>query len=73
MQNEIKPCPFCKDSTLYISDGDYDSGYESFGYRVSCNCHYAWNAISWCNTKEEAISNWNRIVDEINERDKLCI
>ena len=60
LRKKLKPCPICGDAWLYISDGDYYSGYESKGYKVSCMCHYAWNVVPWCNTKEEAIKRWNR-------------
>ena len=56
----LKPCPFCKDIWLFVSDGDYYSGYESFGYRVNCQCGFAWKAITWKKTKKEAIEAWNR-------------
>ena len=64
MESKLKPCPRCGDISLYVSDGDYYSGYESLGYRVSCLCHYAWNAITWCDTEEEAIAKWNSQVDK---------
>ena len=53
-------CPYCKDACLYVSDGDYYSGYESRGYRISCNCGHAWKTVPWCNTKEEAIKIWDK-------------
>lgn len=56
----LKPCPFCGDIWLFVSDGDYYSGYESFGYRVNCQCGFAWKAITWQKTKKEAIEAWNR-------------
>lgn len=36
MQNgsRIKPCPHCHDAWMYVSDGGYTSGYESYGYRI---------------------------------------
>lgn len=60
---ELKPCPKCKDSWLYVSNGDYYSGYESFGCRVKCSCGYAWEILGWYSTKEEAINAWNRRVN----------
>lgn len=62
--NKLKVCPFCNDVDLYVSDGDYYSGYEAKGYRISCRCGFAWKAISWCETKEDAIEKWNNIVEE---------
>ena len=68
MQNRrrLKPCPFCHDSWMYVSDGDYYSGYESYGYRVECRCRWAWKQIGWQKTEEEAIEKWNRKVSENN-------
>ena len=61
---KLKPCPYCGDIWLYVSDGDYYSGYEAYGYRVECQCGFAWNAISWCNTREQAINEWNKIAEQ---------
>lgn len=60
---ELKTCPYCGDAWLYVSDGNYNSGYESFGYRVKCECGFAWRAVPWCKTEEEAVNEWNRRVD----------
>ena len=57
---KLKPCPFCGDAWIYISDGSYTSGYESFGYKVECRCKGSFMAMSWKITKEEAIEAWNR-------------
>lgn len=59
--SRLKPCPYCKESWLYVSDGGYTSGYESKGFRVSCKCGFAWKSIEWQKTKEEAIKKWNDI------------
>lgn len=68
---ELIPCPYCKESNLYVSDGDYYSGYESHGYRVHCRCGFAWRTVGWRKTKEEAIEEWNRrATDEQNGTDK---
>lgn len=66
MQNgkRLKPCPRCHDAWMYVSDGDYYSGYESYGYRVECRCHWAWEQIGWQKTREEAIKKWNKKVSE---------
>ena len=56
---DLKPCPFCGDSWIYSSAGDYASGYELQGYRVNCHCGYAWEAIGWQSTEDEAIAAWN--------------
>ena len=60
METELKPCPYCKNSWLYASDGGYTSGYESKGYRVECLCGFAWKSIGWQKTEKEAIEAWNR-------------
>ena len=60
MDKQIKPCPHCQKSWMYVSDGDYYSDYESKGYRINCRCGYAWKTISWQPTREEAIDLWNR-------------
>lgn len=57
---KLKPCPFCKEIWLFVSDGDYYSGYESFGYRLNCRCGFAWKAITWKNAEKEAIEAWNK-------------
>lgn len=66
MQNgsRIKPCPHCHDAWMYVSDGGYTSGYESYGYRIECRCGWAWKQIGWRKTEEEAIEKWNRKVSE---------
>lgn len=69
MESKLTPCPRCGDISLYVSDGDYYSGYESLGYRVSCRCHYAWKAVSWCRTKEEAIEKWNEQANKTEVED----
>lgn len=64
MATRLKPCPHCHDAWMYVSNGDYYSGYESYGYRVECRCHWAWKQIGWQKAKEEAIEKWNRKVSE---------
>lgn len=65
---KLKPCPRCKESWLYLSAGDYSSGYEPLGYRVSCKCGYAWFSTKFYKTKREAIESWNRRVKDGKER-----
>lgn len=60
MSNELKPCPFCKQIWLYASENDCGSDYKALGYRVECRCGFAWKAITWHKTKQEAIEAWNR-------------
>lgn len=57
--DKLEPCPFCKDAWLYVSDGGYTSDYEHKGFRVNCQCGYAWKVVKWCRSKEEAIEAWN--------------
>ena len=64
MATRLKPCPFCHDAWMYVSDGGYTSGYESYGYRIECRCGWAWKQIGWQKTEEEAIEKWNRRVSE---------
>lgn len=59
----LKPCPRCHDAWIYASVGDYGSGYENHGYRVNCRCGYAWALVDWSKTKETAVQEWNRRVD----------
>ena len=70
MSNELKPCPFCHQSWLYASTGDYGSGYEAHGYRVECRCGFAWKAITWQKTKQEAIEEWNKVVNNDKRTEK---
>ena len=66
MSKKLSPCPYCGDISLYVSDGDYYSGYEANGYRVSCLCHFAWKSVPFCETREEAIDRWNDVVNKLN-------
>ena len=66
MKDRLKKCPFCNDIWFYVSDGDYYSNYETNGYRVQCLCKFAWNIIPWCETKEEVINKWDKVVNKIN-------
>ena len=67
MDKQLKPCPHCQTSWLFVSDGDYYSGYESYGFRVNCQCGYAWKAIQWQSTEDKAIEEWNRRVNNGQE------
>lgn len=64
MSNELKPCPYCKTIWIYASVGDYGSAYEARGFRVDCQCNFAWTAITWQKTEQEAIEAWNRRVND---------
>ena len=52
---ELKPCPVCGDAWIYVSDGSYTSGYESFGYKVECRCKGSFMAMSWKPTNADRI------------------
>lgn len=59
--DKLKPCPKCGDAWLYVSVGDWASGYECYGFRVNCKCGYAWKTLdAWFPNKEQAIKEWNR-------------
>lgn len=60
----MKKCPKCNTIWFYISDGDYYSNYERYGYKLNCNCGYAWAALEWCGTKEELIRKWENINED---------
>lgn len=61
MKDKLKPCPFCgKDKVSLVK--------EQYAYRVICinpNCHIP-PFTNWQATKQEAINDWNRRVE--NER-----
>ena len=57
---KLKPCPRCQVAWLYASTGDYYSGYEAHGYKVNCECGFAYLASEYRPTEEEAIEAWNR-------------
>lgn len=64
IKEEILPCPLCNEAWLYVSDGDYYSGYEAYGFKVKCQCGNAWSKTDWCKTREEAINLWNKRRDD---------
>lgn len=64
---KLKPCPRCQTAWLYASTGDYYSGYESYGYKVKCECGYAYLTSKYHPTEEEAIEAWNRGVSKNGE------
>ena len=57
MMNELKPCPFCGGTDLYIDGGEFLQDFEvrcvKCGGRV---CYFA--------TKAEALAAWNRRVKD---------
>lgn len=65
VNEKLKPCPFCGDAWVYASTGDYGSGYEHYGYRVDCRCHYAWSVIGWYEHKADVILAWNRRAENV--------
>ena len=62
-RNELKPCPFCKTIWVYVSDGDYYSGYEANGYRANCQCGFAWIKTDWQKTEKGLLKMWNRNIE----------
>lgn len=66
MITRLKPCPFCHDAWMYVSDGDCYSGHESCSYRVGCRCGWAWKHNDWQKTREDAIKAWNEKVRNYN-------
>ena len=63
MNTKLKPCNNCGLAWIYASMGDYFSEYENKGYKINCECGKAWSAIDWKKTKEEAVEEWNRYID----------
>ena len=61
---KMKPCPRCGTAWLYVSIGDFGSGYEGNGYRVNCSCGFAWKTIKWRDSEDEAIKEWNAEVNQ---------
>ena len=57
------PCPYCKDSWLFASEYDYGSDYENLGYQGTCKCGIFNKKVTWNKTKEQAIEEWNCIVE----------
>lgn len=56
-------CPYCKDSWLFVSNYDYGSDYENLGYQGSCKCGRFNKIVSWKKTREQAIEDWNNIIE----------
>ena len=73
--NKLLPCPKCNDSCLFESVYDYGSDYENLGYHGTCKCGQFDRSVSWSKTKEQAIEEWNLLIQErINkEEGKTCI
>ena len=65
------PCPYCKDSWLFISKYDYGSDYENKGYQGTCKCGRFNKIVSWNKTKEQAIEEWNNIIESEADNDLI--
>ena len=61
------PCPYCKDSWLFVSDYSYGSAYENLGYRGSYKCGKFNEKVTWNKTKEQALEEWNYIIMEMKD------
>ena len=62
-QPRVKPCPFCNDIWIYVSDVDYYSG-----CKPDCKCGFAYRMIPWCETEEDVIMKWNDFIDRMGEK-----
>lgn len=60
MKNELKPCPFCSDSNVAVSQivGELPDGSVHTGYEVKCLC--CGNKTAGYMSKAAAVRNWNR-------------
>ena len=56
---DVQPCPFCNDAWKYIS--------EENGYRMQCDCGFAWKATKWTQDVNELVATWNSLVEERNK------
>ena len=59
---KLLPCPYCKDSWLFVSDYDYGSACY---YQGACKCGKFNKRVTWNKTKEQAIEEWNYIMSEV--------
>lgn len=60
----LKPCPFCNDTVLFITRVSYENG-EDEGYRPLCKCGWAWRSIrKWYSNKAQLIQDYNTLIVE---------
>ena len=60
---KLLPCPNCGDSWMFASEYDYGSDYENLGYRGTCKCGFFDKKVTWNKTQEQAIEEWNYIIE----------
>ena len=56
-------CPECNDSWLFASEYDYGSDYENLGYQGTCKCGKFNKKVTWNKTKEQAVEEWNSLIE----------
>lgn len=66
---KLLPCPYCKDSWLFVSDYDYGSAYENLGYQGACKCGKFSKRVTWNPTKDQAVEEWNYIIEREGKGD----
>jgi Lar family restriction alleviation protein len=56
---ELKPCPFCGEDPVYLTDFENDDGNSPVVHHVSCGLCYVQPGIYGEESKEEAFRKWN--------------
>ena len=62
MSKQLK-CPYCKDSWIFVGQRGYGSEYNAIVYQGSCKCGRFNKTVNWHKTKEQAIEEWNNIIE----------
>ena len=62
--NELKPCPFCGGTNLYVDGYDHTAGKR---WRVVCLDCMATVDLGWVQQKYRAIEAWNRRAEPAND------
>ena len=63
-ESKLKPCPFCKDTVLFITKVGFENGVDD-GYRPSCKCGWAWRSIrKWYPNRAKLIEDYNSLIVE---------
>ena len=65
---KLLPCPYCKASWLFVSSYDY-SKYGSLGYKGACKCGKFSKRVTWNPTKDQAVEEWNYIIEREGKGD----